>query len=174
MNPKAIVRAYIIKRRPTYRAELDWFGHQPTLESTIKYAAWASRRNGTRHPHQNRLSQETLDAAKRVLLANSEAIAKATSFEELHDLIERLIGPIHGAGRLYIYDTALRIGAKLGLRPKRVYLHAGAQEGAQALGFGRRDEIVDVGDFPPEFGQLEADEIEDLLCVFKGDLKAPG
>jgi hypothetical protein len=33
-----------------------------------------------------------------------------------------------------MYDTALRIGAKLKLFPTKVYLHAGTRLGARALG----------------------------------------
>ena len=36
-------------------------------------------------------------------------------------LVRTFDAGFHGIGELTIYDTALRIGAKLGLRPQRVY-----------------------------------------------------
>src|SRR5689334_11489743 len=114
MNLRAIVRAYIYQRRPTYQAELNWFRQQPSLESAIRYAALATRPDGKRHAHQSRLTKETLETAKQVLLANAARLTQSRTFDDLLNLIATLLGPIRGAGPLYIYDTALRIGKKLG------------------------------------------------------------
>ncbi|MEK7411500.1 MAG: hypothetical protein AAB327_09000, partial [Actinomycetota bacterium] len=43
------------------------------------------------------------------------------------------VGHFDDLGPLYVYDTALRIGAKKGQMPKVVYLHAGTREGAKKL-----------------------------------------
>jgi hypothetical protein len=79
--------------------------------------------------------------------------------------------PVDGIGELYIYDTALRIGAKLNLLPSRIYLHAGARVGARALGFAGRLKYIELRDLPKEFQKLEPHEIEDVLCIFKDKLK---
>lgn len=49
-------------------------------------------------------------------------------------LIDTALETIPGLGELYVYDTTLRIGAKLNLFPDKVYLHAGTRLGATALG----------------------------------------
>jgi len=54
---------------------------------------------------------------------------KVRNFDELYELIEKLVGNINGTGELYIYDTSLRIGAKLGIEPNKIYLHRGTREG---------------------------------------------
>ena len=78
---------------------------------------------------------------------------------------------VGGLGELYVYDTALRIGAKLNLLPNKVYLHAGTRSGAEALGFDGKATVLNVSDLPRELQKLEPHEIEDVLCIFKADLK---
>ena len=172
MSLKAIARLYTRDIRPRAQAELDWFRRQPTLESAIEQAALATNRQGKRYSHQCRLKKSVLEEARRVLLMSSKAISQSTTFEELFSLVETRAGGIAGIGELYIYDTSLRIGAKLGLLPTSVYLHAGTRKGAQALGIKGRDRTVEVSELPSELRQLEAHEIEGVFCIFADDSKA--
>ncbi len=96
------------------------------------------------------------------------AIRKATSFDELHEIVREVGEPIYMIGELTIYDTAYRIGCKLGLPPTRVYLHSGTRIGAVALGFHRSRTSISVKELPKPFAVLEPYEIEDCLCIFKG------
>jgi hypothetical protein len=130
----AIVRAYIGRIRPRAQAELDWFAHQPSLDSAIEKAALAVNSRGKRYSHQRRLKKTALKEALRNLLDKSGALKLARDFDELFNLIGAAVKPIPGIGELYVYDTALRIGAKLKLFPIKVYLHAGTRVGARALG----------------------------------------
>ena len=173
MRLKAIVRQYISQIRPRLRADLEWFEHQPSLESAIGYAALAIKSNGKRQQHQRQLRKANLESAKHALLANIEAIEKSSTFDGLFDLVDAILKPIAGVGELYLYDTCLRIGAKLALMPKRVYLHAGTRKGAQALGLDGHAKALEVALFPTELQQLEPHEIEDLLCIFKSHLAMP-
>jgi hypothetical protein len=93
-----------------------------------------------------------------------------SSFEQLHELVHRTVEPISGLGELYVYDTALRIGAKLGLSPKVVYLHAGTRKGAKNLGFKPSRDTISIAALPRALRTLEPREIEDLLCIYKGSL----
>ena len=174
MNLKAIVRIYARDIRPQAQAELDWFRRQPTLESAIEQAALATNSKGKRYSHQRRLKKTALEEARRVLLMNSKTIAQSKSFDDLFSLVETMVEPITGIGELYIYDTSLRIGAKLHYLPTKVYLHAGTRKGAWALGFEGRARALKVSEMPSELRQLEPQEIEDVLCIFKADLKAVG
>ena len=76
---------------------------------------------------------------------------------------------MRGIGELAVYDIACRIGAFLGFRPDRVYLHAGTREGARALGL--RGASVRKIDLPGAFGCLSPAEIEDCLCIYKADIQ---
>lgn len=93
-------------------------------------------------------------------------LKRARDFDELHERVREEIGSIGGIGRLMVYDTALRIGAKLSLAPKRVYLHSGTRAGARNLGLDWRADSLAVSDVPRALRELEPREIEDVLCIF--------
>ena len=75
---------------------------------------------------------------------------------------------IRGAGELLAYDTALRIGAKFGLRPQRVYLHRGTREEAQAPGLNSSAPslCLSLDELPKPLQQLAPYEIEECLCIW--------
>ena len=167
-----IVRIYIRKIRPRAQAEIDWFANQRTLSDAIEKAGIAENSKGKRYSHQRRLKKSSLKRALRALQEASDEIARARSFDELFELIGTAVRPIPGIGELYVYDTSLRIGARLNLFPERVYLHAGARAGARALGLNHRAHALSVSVLPKEFRVLEPHEIEDVLCIFKKELRA--
>ncbi|GAB4377368.1 MAG: hypothetical protein Kow00121_26600 [Elainellaceae cyanobacterium] len=171
MSIKAIVRTYIQNVRPYAQTELNWFRQQPSLESAIEKAAFAVNSQGKRHPHQRRLKKSTLEEAHQTLLSNIKEIQHCKSFDDLFTLVEMLLNPIVGAGELYTYDTALRIGAKLNLLPTAVYLHAGTRNGAKTLGFNSRTKMIEMAALPSELQQLEPYEVEDILCIFKDNFR---
>jgi hypothetical protein len=81
-----------------------------------------------------------------------------------------VVSDINGLAELYAYDTAARIGAKLGLAPRQVYLHRGTREGAKNLGFESSRKTIARSELPVELRGLAADEIENLLCIYKAQL----
>jgi len=170
MNYKAIVQIYIAQIRPRADDELNWFRQQSTLREAIRVAAPAINSKGKRYSHQRRLSKPVLETALTLLLENKTKIGQCKSFDELHTLLDRLLTPIKGIGELYVYDTALRIGSRLGVLPQKIYLHAGTCEGARALGFDGKIKALTVAQLPKELQQLEPHEIEDVLCIFKDKL----
>jgi hypothetical protein len=125
----------------------------------------AQRIDGKRYHHQCRIPLAALQTATAKLLR--APLLKAKDFDELLRVVARAIGPIQGIGALTVYDTALRIGAKLGLQPTRVYLHAGTRAGARILGLTWRAPYLEVAECPPELRVLAPHEIEDCLCIFK-------
>jgi hypothetical protein len=141
------------------------------MEMTIRHASLGINSEGKRYSHQRRLTRKSLEEASTRLLTASKRIAACNNFEDLINLIENIVGPISGIGELYIYDTSFRIGAFLGMLPRRVYLHAGTRTGAKALGFDGRVKSVAVENFPPEWKILKPYEIEDVLCIFKDKIK---
>jgi hypothetical protein len=163
-----IVRAYIARRRPAVREELDGFKAERSLDAAIERAGMARRRDGKRYSHQHRLKKTVLREATRHL--RRAGLGRARDFADLHRRVAIAIGDLVGIGDLTIYDTAFRIGAKLGVFPKVVYLHCGTRKGARALGLKWRAASVAVQDCPRELRVLSAHEIEDCLCVFKDRL----
>lgn len=166
---KAIVRLYVSDIRPKTRSELDWFRHQSSLKAAIVNAATATNSQNKRYSHQRRLKKSNLEMARLQLLSNIDSIKKCKSFDSLFSLLEGMLLPISGLGELYVYDTALRIGAKLGCLPQKVYLHAGTRVGAKALGFSGKDKTLEMSELPRGFHDLEPHELEDVLCIFKDE-----
>ena len=169
-----IVQKYVEHHRPQTQTEMDCFKNLSSLEEAIEHAGLAITGDGKRFGHQRRLKRAVLEKAKERLLRNKAEIEKCKSFDDLFALIEILTQPIEGIGELYVYDTSFRIGVFLNLYPERVYLHAGTRTGAGYLGLDTEAKFLERSVFPPEFDQLEPFEIEDVLCIFKDELKALG
>jgi hypothetical protein len=171
---KTIVRSYIRHIRPLAETELAWFQDQPDIRTAIERAALAVNSRGKRYAHQRRLKRKTLEQAREILLRCEYRIRKAKDFDTLFDLIETLLEPVSGIGELYLYDTALRLGATLNLHPSKVYLHAGTRTGAHALGLDAKARALEIAALPEPLRMLRPHEIEDVLCIFKNDFDKPG
>jgi len=167
---REMVRHYILHHRPRARAELWTFCTQP-FEKALERAALAIDEDEKRFSHQRRLRGSLLRKARRTLCDAAKELGRCDSFDKLHNLIKEHLNGIRGLRGLYYYDTALRIGASLRLRPERVYLHRGTRDGARALGLDYRADSVDPRALPKELAVLEPHEIEDFLCIYKDQLR---
>ena len=165
---EAAVRAY--RNRPLYKTmrELEGFAKEPTVEAAVSRAGLAERFNGkrwVRYDHQRRIPRDVLKLARKKLLAAS--LPGCSSFHELFRAVESAIRSIPGIGELMVYDTALRIGARLGLEPDRIYIHSGTRVGARRLGLDARAPWIDPHDLPPQLRDLPPWQVEDILCIYK-------
>lgn len=165
-----IVAHYIQHKRKPATEEYRWFTNQPTLEEAVSCAALALSEAGKRLPHQRRIPKSVLVKSRRRLLASLPTIAKAKSFEDLHQIVKSIIQPIYGIGALTIYDTAMRIGAKLQLEPNVVFIQAGTRIGAKRLGLDISQDFIVATAFPSAFQKLKPREIEDALCHYRNYL----
>jgi hypothetical protein len=167
---EGIVSRYILKKRPAVRKERDFYVQLPTVAEAARQAALALTPDGKRHSHQGpfRVRPETLDAWAERVLRNLDGLVSAATFEELHDRLTSL--RFKGVGPLIIYDTACRLGAKLGLEPRLVYLHSGTLDGAVLLGFSKKRRTLEPSELPAAFQALRSYEIEDCLCMYKHDI----
>jgi predicted kinase len=147
----------LCQERNRTRPDRDFGPHVIRQQSRqLRNALRLLEREGFRHVHILR-SPEEIDTAEIVR-------------EPLWNNLKHEHGPFDIIGELYVYDTALRIGAKLNLFPARVYLHAGTRQGARALGLDARADALDMADLPREFHVLKPYEVEDVLCIFKSEL----
>ena len=127
--------------------------------------------SGKRLNHQRRIPKAVLDTWAESLLARRRQILGTKTFEALHNILSEAAANVHGIGPLTVYDTATRIGVFLRREPERVYVHAGVEQGAKALGFRSRKSIS-PDELPGAFRRLSADEMEDCLCIYKRQLAA--
>jgi hypothetical protein len=158
-------------RRPAAK-ELRHFRILRTDEEAISKAALAQLPTGKRPPHQYRIPPAALQESERRLLGNLAGLRQAESFDHLFELIAAIIQPIRDIGELAGYNTAVRVGARFGLEPSKVYLHAGTRLGAKALGLVWRKAAIELTELPVELRTLTARELEDLLCIYKDEFGA--
>ena len=112
--------------------------------------------------------EQPLEKSSRRLLKNRSQVRSATSFEELIELVNGLIRPIDRIGELAVYDTALRIGARFGLEPEKVYVHSGTRDGARKLDSDLANrETIEMDELPAPIRKLKPREAEDFLCVYQ-------
>lgn len=127
--------------------------------------------------HQRRIRKGLMNECVEKFTCHLDEVKRCKSFAELYETVGKVIGGTKGIGEVTDYDVALRFGAYLNKPPQRVYLHAGALEGARAI-FGndpQKREKPKSGPtplewFPEEFQELQPAELENLLCVCKGCL----
>jgi hypothetical protein len=169
MNYTTIVNHY----REEYASEdEEWVAYYRglSLEDAIKNAALARGPSGEKFSHQRRIPNEVLLDAKDALLSQAKAIAACQTFDELYEIVAATAGIIPGVGELTVYDTSTRLGSHLGLRPDKVYLHAGTRAGYVALGGDPRATHARREELPDDLQVLEPYEIEDVLCIYKAEL----
>lgn len=164
-----IVADYVRRVRSSAKLELSFYASRANMAEAIRVGANARTVDDKRHDHQRRIPGKSLAELARRLLDSEPEVKASTTFAELHDLVKHLAEGVYRIGKLTIYDTAVRIGAKLGLAPQRVYLHAGTKEGAAAFRIDTSEEAIAPTDLPREFRKLAPFEIEDVLCIYKAD-----
>ncbi len=163
---EAMVRDFINQHRLGEQDELMFFRKLP-LEQALEFAALAKDSIGKRFSHQRRLTRQCLQQGKQAIMSMRGDFQKATSFEEVLQLVQMVTSKVHGLGELYAYDTALRISAKTGHEPKHVYLHAGTRVGAKRLGIRTNCDYVPMAELPEALKLLKPHEVESFLCIYK-------
>ena len=160
----AIVRDFIVNHRKAAADDLAFYSRSP-----LDVAVLSRMEGDLRHSHQRRIPQAALEMARDRLRENMPLPTHVRDFGSLLSFVDSAIRPIRKIGELAVYDTAHRIGAKNGIVPDRIYLHAGTRLGAAALGL--RGKSIAVDELPPAFHRLTAAECEDCLCIYREDLR---
>ena len=112
----------------------SWIGYtieQTDILSAIIVAAKSENEEGKRNSHQRRLKRKAINDFSEILIQKVAEISNAKNFDNLLQIVESC--KVKGIGELACYDTANRIGCKIGLRPEKVYLHAGTKRGAEKI-----------------------------------------
>lgn len=170
----SIIRRYQVLRKNNPDKHVEHCSSQSELWKAIEQAALSRDANGKRHPHQYRLKKVDLELFANNLIAIEHKISASTTFNALHELVES--ASCDGIGSLTIYDTTHRIGAHptLNLKPNLIYLHAGTKTGARNL-LKRKitERFLNLEDLPTGLiaHGLTASELEDILCIYKEEMK---
>ncbi len=156
------VAEYNLHIKPKADAEHHHYQIRSSLDEAIQYAIYGIRADGKRHSHQCCISIQALEAVRNRLLKRKSALLICRDFEELHEIVWECA--VSGFAALCVYDTALRLGAYLGIRPKCVYLHRGTTKGAAMLGLDVSSEFIRMEKLPKELQSMQADDAENFLC----------
>ena len=173
-NNQELVQHYIRYRRPILESELREFSEKDTFFAALEIAVHARNAKGKRFDHQRRLKRHVIPRVWEISRYREPQLQECKTFQELFSQVEFIMKKVPNAGDLYKYDTALRIGAKLGLAPEAVYLQTGALKGARRLLPGTKCRTLPKDAFPKEFQPLSCSEIENFLCSYKDRLKRDG
>jgi hypothetical protein len=172
---------------------LDFYKQLSSLSEVIDYACNARfqlRKNGKiyeiTHPHQQYFIGRDKEPRgiesylmKEVESKVQEKIAlieSAVTFDDIKSIVSN--ERVKGFGELAVYDSAVRIATYLDITLDKVYLHAGAQEGAKQL---ERKGLIPVNsssldciqvlDMPKPLQKLHPIQIENFLCSFKSEIE---
>lgn len=146
--------------------EADWWGNDKlTIEHACRRAMFMLGREEGRDRHQRPYSAEQLRRLGERLATAADRLGQIKSFWGLRLEIERIWELAPGRTPLLVYDVAHRLGYRLGLAPRHVYLHAGPRVGANALrpGLGDRRRRC-IKRFPTSIQRLTPAQAEDFLC----------
>ena len=167
---KDIVKHYVLFRRPILHKELEWFSQKESFSLALKEAVCAKDQWGKRLSHQRRLLQHVIPDSLELLQSEAKGLKNSKTFDELFGKIETALNTVFSAGDLYKYDTALRLGAFLGIYPTRVFLQTGALSGAKKLSRSLNQRSMPLTFFPEPFHSIAPFEMENLLCCYKEEL----
>lgn len=171
---EAIVNDFSKHHKDDADAELNYYSAKTnTFATVVKKASRFEYQRSKKHPHQHRINLTAANKFKQKLHAIKESeLKKPRHFDELLNYLNGKLGKILGIGDLTIYDTATRLGAYFELSPQVVYLHTGTRQGAiNLLGdSASRKAYLSRDELPNQFGSLNADQIENLLCIYKDQL----
>lgn len=150
------------------------------LHEVIKIAACSVYKDKDKdkiHDHQRHVGKKILKKFADLLKQEEQEIKTVKNFEKLLSIVKSV--KCHRVGELAKYDIAERIGFFLGIFPDKIYLHAGAKEGAKNL-LGKlqyRKRSLSLEELPKELQdymlkmELKFYDLEGLFCIYKKDLK---
>ena len=152
-----------------------WTASGAPFSTVVARAAEGKLPNGKRHPHQRRLTKSAIEGCINALSPILDRLENSADFFQLWRSITGAYEGVRGAGELAAYDTADRIRHRLGLESTHlVYLHAGTRIGARMLAGGRLPKesgwAIQRWEVPEGLRVLDNHELEDVLCIYKGDL----
>ena len=174
MDHLEIIQHYKNSRTGCVRNDkvIEYCKKAPDLKAAIIRASMARDENGHKHSHQKQyVKDETLEKLQGKLLERELKIKNANNFDELFEIITQT-WVFDSKESLTVYDTALRLGFYLNKLPEKIYMHAGAREGAEKIR-GKTENYFLLKKFLPEpfkSCDLKEYELEDLFCIYKDKL----
>lgn len=160
-----IIEHYKTQHQLNLESELADFMPPSSFSNVLSRVAYCNGKDEKKFPHQYRITKQTCDESHRVLKKMSFDNIK--DFESLYECLKKNLLPIHGVGKLYVYDAALRLGTYFSLEPTKIYLHAGTLKGARNLNLDTSKESLNIQDLPLHLQKINPKFVEAILCIYK-------
>ena len=124
------------------------------------------RPNGKMHNHQVKVKAALPDYEAR-MVGKYGHLTGVENFHQLWCVFNFNRTP--GIGPVTVYDAATRFGAWRGLKPEKIYIHAGSASGLKALGIKPSlwGETIPMDALPAILRNKDPDEVEDFLCTYR-------
>ncbi len=172
----------------------DWYRQSNNLEKAISKAFKSEDECLKVHSHQHRVGRKVLEQARNIALniykENNYSETDLNTFDEIYNkFVSSIRCKVKGFGELAHYDISLRIAKYQNAKYPNcgnlteVYLHRGTLDGAKAVFNAghidksikksdiREGEKISVSHFPSPLNNLSGDHLENLLCIYKEELK---
>lgn len=167
---------------------IEYCRQADSFELAVQRAVESRDAMGKHHNHQSKVDITARRLfGRRIVRKAKRGALPMDDFDDLHDCLDNL--KPYGIGPVTTYDVAVRIGAYMGIEPQSVYLHAGVRQGFRAMaeallrvGYPKacwymrnlsRDSIP-VNNFPKPLDSMRADDVEDILCTYRGVFESWG
>jgi len=196
LNGNALNKEFVFDNYEHYLQEyLGFFKRVNTLKNAVSYACCGvfevARDNQVfliRHNHQEYFMGSNgsyrglpLDDGKsvvRMVHSRLSDIKAVENFDDLYDIIKECSAAKRQFGQLSIYDSAVRIGAFLGIKPDFVYIHTGVRAGVAVLeekGYTNNQlsnrNYAPLKEFPVEMHEMTEISAENFSCKSKEEFK---
>ena len=153
----------------------DWTAEAESWAEAVHRACLSLDRNGKTHNHQSRVPRNARNALANAIMSDPYlGDLLVDGFDDLHDGIEYIGERIEGIGPVTTYDVAWRLAYWLGIEPTSLYLHAGVEKGAKALGMDTRGrDRFTAGEMTgTPLGRAvkvlgDVNTLEDFLCCYR-------
>jgi hypothetical protein len=167
---KSLIRDYLTERDSSCWMDsvVKYTCEQKTFKKAIMIAVMSKDVNGNKHSHQWHIYNNVYVKFIQNLLRVKDKVKKAKNFDGLYDIIYS--NKPSGVGELFCYDTALRIGQRLGKLPEKIYIHAGTRIGLRNL-LNRTiyEKTILQEELPEPFCSchLTPAQLENFFCLYK-------
>src|SRR4028118_669373 len=149
-----IYNKYRVNNYPYQESYYNWFRESDSLRDAIEKAFLSKDPQGKVYRHQARVGRKRLAKAAGIALERFNTLSESyfDNFDKIYQFVQSVGAEVPGFGSLATYDVALRIAKYQRCDILDVHLHAGATQGARAMGFDVKDgEILRVNQFPEPF-----------------------
>ena len=160
-----LIQEYSIKYKKEIDNHLEYFKNLKQADELIKESVEGKNIDDSKYFRTYKLPKKVMEEATNSLKTIKDRLLSCETFEELMKIIRDK--KINGFGRMAIYDTSLRIGVNIGVRPQKVYIYKDSKEGATKLNLVTNASHIKIENLPKPLKDYQPHDIEAFLSLYK-------